>query len=104
MRKAKSFSHIGNHAVHVLARLAARNIVKDQLRNQGVRLSLVPIRDIHAQAQEYLRQHPELYVVARERALRMGMIELTKQITQSRALKRLNFFLQLLRFSGSGAY
>ena len=94
-----------NHSpISATARLAARNIVKDQLRNQGVRLSLVPIRDIHAQAQEYLRKHPELYVVARERALRMGMIELTKQITQSRALKRLNFFLQLLRFSGSGAY
>jgi hypothetical protein len=27
MRKAKSFSHIGHHAINVLARLAAKNAV-----------------------------------------------------------------------------
>jgi hypothetical protein len=28
----------------------------------------VPIRQVHEQADEYLRQHPELYQQARERA------------------------------------
>ena len=74
---AKSLSHIGNHAVHVLARLAAKNVIKDQLRDQGVRLSLVPIREITEKAQQYLADHPELYQQARERARQMGMIELT---------------------------
>jgi hypothetical protein len=43
---AKSFKLVGTHAISVLARLAARNIIKEQLRDQGVRVSLVPIRDI----------------------------------------------------------
>src|SRR6516225_3158814 len=76
MRKAKSFSHIRTSVVYVLARLAARNAVKEQLRDQGVRVTLVPIRQVHEQADEYLRQHPELYAEARERALREGMIDL----------------------------
>ena len=45
---AKSFSHIGRSAVHVLARLAARNAIKEKLRGEGVRLSLVPIRSAPA--------------------------------------------------------
>jgi hypothetical protein len=73
---AKSFSHIGTSAVYVLARLAARNAIKEKLRGEGVRLSLVPIRQIHEQADEYLRQHPELYAQARERAHALGMIDL----------------------------
>ena len=76
MRKAKSFSHIRTSVVYVLARLAARNAVKEQLRDQGVRVTLVPIRQVHEQADEYLRQHPELYAEARERARQLGMIEL----------------------------
>jgi hypothetical protein len=41
MRKAKSFSHIGTSAINVLARLAARNEVKQQLRDQAIRPSSV---------------------------------------------------------------
>jgi hypothetical protein len=33
---AKSFSHIGTSAVYVLARLAARNAIKEKLRGEGV--------------------------------------------------------------------
>jgi hypothetical protein len=76
MARAKSFSHIGNHAINVLARLAARNIVKEQLRDQGGRVSLVPIRDITEKAQRYLAEHPELYQQALERARQLGMIEI----------------------------
>ena len=43
---ATQFKLVGTHAVKILARLAARNAVKEQLRDQGVRVSLVPIRDI----------------------------------------------------------
>jgi hypothetical protein len=76
MARAKSFSHIGNHAINVLARLAARNAVKEQLRDQGVRLTLVPIREITEKAQVYLEQHPELYQQALERARQLGYVEL----------------------------
>jgi len=75
MRKAKSFSHIGNHAINVLARLAAKNAVKEKLRGDGVRLTLVPPREITEQAQRYLAEHPELYREALERALRLGLIK-----------------------------
>jgi hypothetical protein len=71
------FKPIGRSAVSVLARLAARNIIKEQLRDQlGVRLSLVPIREITEKARVYLEQHPELYQQALERARQLGMIEL----------------------------
>jgi hypothetical protein len=75
MRKAKSFSHIGNHAINVLARLAAKNAVKEKLRGDGVRMTLVPPRVIAEQAQRYLADHPELYREALERALRLGLIK-----------------------------
>ena len=73
---AKSFKLVGAHAVSVLARLAARNIIKGQLRDQGVRVSLVPIHQIHEQAQVYLAKHPELFEQALERAKLMGWIDL----------------------------
>jgi hypothetical protein len=73
---ARSFQLVGTSAVKVLARLAAQNIIKEQLRDQGVRLTLVPIREITEQAQVYLEQHPELYEQALERARQLGMVEL----------------------------
>ena len=102
----------------------AKNAVKEQLRDQGVRVTLVPIREITEKAQRYLADHPELYQQALERARQMGYVELLppmttpatvaekgvsadllgKQVAQKRALKRLSFFLQLLRFSGARAY
>jgi len=75
MPKAKSLFHSANHAINVLARLAARNAVKEQMRGQGVRMTLVPPRIITEQAQRYLTDHPELYQQALERALRMGLIK-----------------------------
>ena len=44
-----------------LARRLARKEVEAQLRGQGVRLTLVPPREINAKAREYLAQHLELY-------------------------------------------
>jgi hypothetical protein len=75
MRKANSFSHIGTSAINVLARLAAKKAVTEELRAQGVRVSLVRPAEISLKAQAYLQSHPELYREALERALRMGLIK-----------------------------
>jgi hypothetical protein len=80
---ANSFSHIGNHAINVLARLAAKNAVKQQLRDQGVRVTLVPPRDITTKANEYLSQHPELYEEALQRARKLGLIKHVERIDQA---------------------
>jgi peptidase E len=65
----------------VLARLAAKRAVQDQLRSQGVRVTLVPYAEVMRQAREYLDAHPELYQQALERAQRMGYIELQPIMT-----------------------
>jgi len=72
---AKPFKLIGTHAVSVLARLAAKNAVKEQLRDQGVRLTLVPNREIAERAKVYLEQHPELFEAALERAKQLGYVQ-----------------------------
>ena len=72
---AKPFQLVGTHAVSVLARLAAKNAVKEQLRDQGVRLTLVPISEINERAQVYLEQHPELFEAALERAKALGYVQ-----------------------------
>jgi len=51
---------------HALARYRARKAVEHELRSQGLRVSHIPIRDIMAQAMEYLRNHPELLDQAAE--------------------------------------
>jgi len=70
-----SFKLVGTHAIHVLARLAAKNAVKEKLRGDGVRLSLVPPRVIAEQATAYLEANPHLYEETLERAKRMGLIK-----------------------------
>ena len=59
----------------VLARMAARRAVTEELRAQGVRVSLVKPAEISAKAQVYLQSHPELYREALERAQRFGLYE-----------------------------
>ena len=70
-----TFQPVSASAVHVLARMAARKAVQEELRSQGVRVSLVNPAEIGARAQVYLQAHPELYQQALERAQRMGMYE-----------------------------
>jgi hypothetical protein len=72
MARAESLFHSANHAINLLARSAAEKAVKEQMRAQGRRMSLVPIREITEKADEYLAQHPELYQQALERARQMG--------------------------------
>jgi hypothetical protein len=71
MRKANSFSHIGQHAINVLARLEARKAAKEQFRARGVKF--YKHTELLRQASEYLAAHPELYEVALARAWQMGM-------------------------------
>jgi len=74
MRKHKLFQS-AKHAISFFARSAAKQAVKQQLRDNGARLSLVPIRVIAEQAEVYLAQHPELYQLALERAKQLGFVE-----------------------------
>jgi hypothetical protein len=71
MAQANSLSPIGISAVKILARLAAKRVVQDNLRAQGVRVTLFPHAEIMRQTGEYLANHPELYQLALERAKRM---------------------------------
>jgi hypothetical protein len=71
MAQANSLSPIGISAVKVLARLAAKRAVQDNLRAQGVRVSVFPHAELMRQAGEYLASHPELYQLALERAKQM---------------------------------
>jgi NAD(P)-dependent dehydrogenase (short-subunit alcohol dehydrogenase family) len=52
--------------------MAARRAITEELRAQGVRVTLVKPAEISAKAQVYLSQHPELYREALERAQRMA--------------------------------
>jgi hypothetical protein len=69
------FQPISRPAIHILARLAAKRIVTEQLRDAGIRVSLVRPSAINERANTYLAAHPELYEVALERAKRLGMYE-----------------------------
>jgi hypothetical protein len=77
--KLDTFQPISASAVHVLARLAAKKAVQDDLRSKGVRVSLVKPAEISVRANEYLRQHPELYQAALVRAQLMGCFEKPKR-------------------------
>jgi hypothetical protein len=102
--------------------MIARETIKAQLRADGVRVTLVLPRHINECATAYLSQHPEVWRVALERAHRIDDKEGQRkekrklrreelrqrrpvnQIATNRALKRLNFLVQLLRFSEARAY
>jgi hypothetical protein len=81
-----TFTHISVHCVSVLARLAAKRAVQEQLHAEGVRVSLVKPADISAKAQVYLQSHPELYREALERAHLIDEAEGQKKV--KRKLRR----------------
>jgi hypothetical protein len=74
-RQIQERAQLHRQAVMTFARLAAKRAVQDQLRAQGVRVSLFPHAELMRQAGEYLASHPELYQLALERARRMGYID-----------------------------
>jgi hypothetical protein len=70
---------ISASAVHVLARSAAKKAVKEQMRAEGRRMTLVLPAEITLKTNEYLALHPELFDEAREHAQRLGMYEKPKR-------------------------
>ena len=117
-----TFKHIGVHAIRVLARIAAKKAVQEQLRADGVMVQYVKPSEINERVTTYLSQHPEVWKEALAMAHRIDDAEgqrkekrklrrdgalaalLPNQIARNRALKRLNFLVQLLGFSVIGAY
>jgi hypothetical protein len=69
-----SFKPVGAAAVNVLAKLAAKRAVREELREQGVRVTLVKPADLSAATAKYLDQHPELYLDALKLAHRLGLL------------------------------
>jgi hypothetical protein len=80
------FRHISVHVVHVFARAAARRVIKEQLRDEGVRVSLVPTREVNDKATEYLAAHPEVWAKAMERARQMDDEEEAKKARRRKLL------------------
>src|SRR5262249_26258114 len=70
-----TFKHISVHMVHILARLAAKRLVQEQLRAEGVRLSLVKPREVNERATTYLHDHPEVWTEALARAHKLDEME-----------------------------
>ena len=81
-----TFQPISASAVHVLARMAARRAVQEELRSEGVRVSLVKPAELSVKAQAYLADHPELYREAKERAQRLGMFEKPQRSATAQSL------------------
>ena len=80
---AKSFKPVGAVAITVLARIAAKKAVQEQLKAQGVRVTLVKPAEIAAQAKAYLDANPHLYEEALQRAWKLGLIEQAERIDQA---------------------
>jgi hypothetical protein len=67
-------TQLHRQAVMQFARLVAKRAVQEALRAQGVRVSLFPHAELMRQAGEYLANHPELYQLALERAIKLGYV------------------------------
>ena len=74
-KQVKPLFQNAKHAISFFARSAAKQAVKQQLRDSGRRMTLVPIREINEQAEVYLAQHPELWAAALERAKSLGFVQ-----------------------------
>jgi len=51
------FQHISCHVIHILARLMAKKLVAEQLKNEGVNAQFVLPRELNEKATAYLRDH-----------------------------------------------
>jgi hypothetical protein len=64
----------------------AKRLVQEQLRAEGIRLSLVPPREVQERATAYLRDHPEVWKEAIAKAHRLD--EMEGQRKEKRKLRR----------------
>jgi hypothetical protein len=67
------FRPISQSAVHVLALMAAKKVVREQIRDEGRRIGLVPPAELNVKARASLANHLELLKVAEDRARLMGL-------------------------------
>jgi hypothetical protein len=76
--------------ISVLARSSARRAVEERLRNEGVRVSLTPIRILIQEADAYLRDHPELVQRAIETVRNVPQLRtLAEREARDRSRKRM---------------
>jgi hypothetical protein len=121
---AEPFQHISGAAVKVLARLAAKKAVKAEIKASGKR-ALVSAGEIMARTNVYLANNPQLYeqamatawaIAAKDQQGRLNAALFddyrrkprkrrpVNQVATNRALKSLEFSIQLVRFSEARAY
>jgi len=55
--QSDTFRPISERAVHVLALMAAKKAVREQMRDEGRRVSLVPPAELNVRARAYLEAH-----------------------------------------------
>ena len=62
-------------SVGIYARLIAKKAVEQELRELGLRVTLVPPREINERATAYIASHPEIWAQALERARQIDEAE-----------------------------
>jgi len=72
---SEPFKPISRSAICILARQEAKKAVVAKLRDEGRRVSLIKVATITALTNEYVANHPELFVEAHAKAQRWGMYE-----------------------------
>ena len=72
MTRAEEKARRARVAVAVFALMAAKNVVKDQIRAQGLKLHDFAAQEITQRAEAWLAAHPEMIVEARAKAARLG--------------------------------
>jgi hypothetical protein len=108
MARAKSLFHSANHAINFLARSAAKKAATEQLRDQvrsqsALRSIWSSILIVSASVRTSASVGHDRATAPDDHARRKTALSV-EQVAQSRALKRLNNLVQLLRFSDARAY
>jgi hypothetical protein len=71
-QRAEEKARQARTAIRVLAQLAAKNEVKNQIRAQGLKVNNFSAKDITLRAEALLKERPEIFGEAREKAARLG--------------------------------
>ena len=73
-----------NIGVHVAARAIAKRAIVQELREQGVRVTLVRPAVINEKATVYIANHPEIWALAVERARKIEKMEEARKAARRR--------------------
>jgi len=74
MTRAEKKAMQARVAVRVLAQLAAKNEVKNQIRAQGLRLHEFTAKEITLRAEAWLEANPAMIAEARAKAAKFGWV------------------------------